>query len=250
MNATVAAGQVDGDWDGSCPCDLVRHLMGAKFNIHRSFFNISGDTCFCESCHKKSGNRVLYSRGEPPSRYVLPVGWMRLGLKVHEGFAESNDIFRKWHISYHGTTASNLEPLFRGGLQLLKPGDVALGGAAIGIRPGHIPRTIRRKNLYTGLEEDFDVNQVFTSPSIRYSSHPAYAQQFVVDHPFRSGVRLGMRFVFQCRQRPNSYKIGHETVGARDIKLDPHFDNKELEWYTKENSGVVLCGICVQLRYV
>ncbi|CAF1317998.1 unnamed protein product [Adineta ricciae] len=250
MNAAVAAGKVDGEWDGSCPADLVRQLIAAKFNLHRSFFNPSGDMCFCESCHRKSGNKVLYSRGDPPSRYVLPVGWMRLGLKVHEGFAESNDIFRKWHASYHGTTASNLEPIFRGGLQLLKPGDVALGGTSIGVRSGHIPKMVHRKNLYTDSDEEFDINQVFTSPSIRYSSHPAYAQQFIVNHPHRSGVRIGMRFVFQCRQRPGSYKIGQETVGARDLKLDPHFDNKELEWYTKENAGVVLCGLCVQLRYI
>lgn len=250
MNTAVAAGHVDGEWDGSCPSDLVRHLVAAKFNLHRAFFNTAGDKCFCESCHKKSGDKVLYTRGDPSFRYVLPVGWMRLGLKVHEGFAESNDIYRKWHVSYHGTTANNIEPIFRGGLQLLKPGDVALGGTAIGIRPGHIPKPVRRMNLYTGLEEEFDINQIFTSPSIRYSSHPAYAKQFVVDHPHRSGVRIGLRFVFQCRQRPGSYKIGQETVGARITKLDPHFDNKELEWYTKENAGIVLCGLCVQLRYV
>lgn len=250
MNAAIAIGQIDSEWNESCPSDLVRQLLGAKFNLHRAFFDTTGDMCFCEFCHKKTGNRTLYTHGDPPSRYVLPMGWMRLGLKVHEGFAESNDIFRKWHISYHGTTANNLEPIFRGGLQLLKPGDVALGGIAICIRSGHILKPIRRINLYTNLEENFDINQIFTSPSIRYSSHPVYAQQFVVDHPRRPGVRLGMRFVFQCRQRPNSYKIGQETVGARNTQLDPHFANKELEWYTKENSGIVLSGLCVQLQYV
>ncbi|CAF2267084.1 unnamed protein product [Rotaria magnacalcarata] len=250
MNADVAAGHVDGKWDSSCPSDLVRDLVAAKFNIHRSFFNSSGDMCFCESCHKMSGNKTVYSRGIPPSRYAIPIGWVRIGLKVHEGIAESNEIFKKWHISYHGTTANNIEPIFRGGLHLLKPGDVALGGAAIGVRPGHIPQVISRTNRYTGMEELFDINQIFTSPSIRYASHPAYTQEFIVDHPQRPGVLLGMRFVFHCRQRPGSYKIGHETVGARDIKLDPHFDNNELEWYTKESAGVVLFGLCVQVRYI
>ncbi|CAF3412966.1 unnamed protein product [Rotaria socialis] len=250
MNADVAAGHVDGKWDSSCPSDLVRDLVAAKFNIHRSFFNSTGDMCFCESCHKMSGNKSMYSRGIPPSRYAIPIGWVRIGLKVHEGLAESNEIFKKWHISYHGTTANSIEPIFRGGLHLLKPGDVALGGAAIGVRPGHILQVISRTNRYTGMNELFDINQIFTSPSIRYASHPAYAQQFIVDHPQRAGVLLGMRFVFQCRQRPGSYTIGHETVGARDIKLDPHFDNNELEWYTKESAGIVLFGLCVQVRCI
>ena len=40
---------------------------------------------------------------------------------------------------------------------------------------------------------------------------------------------------FQLRQKPDSYSIGQETVGAeeRGVTIDPLFKNNELEYYTK-----------------
>ena len=52
----------------------------------------------------------------------------------------------------------------------------------LGIRPGHIPDCPRRKprrNKHTGLDEDFDPNQIFLSPAIKYSSNQIYASLMV-----------------------------------------------------------------------
>ena len=45
----------------------------------------------------------------------------------------------------------------------------------LGIGPGHIPRRHMRRNEHTGLDEDFDPNQIFLSPAIKYSGNPFYA---------------------------------------------------------------------------
>ncbi len=59
-------------------------------------------------------------------------------------------------------------------------------------------------------------------------------------------------FAFQVRIRPGAYKIGQETVGAarRGKTLDNHFSNNELEWYTKENLGIVLHGLLLRVREI
>ena len=68
-----------------------------------------------------------------------------------------------------------------------------------------------------------------------------YSKPFRVDG---RGVRRG-KVVFQLRIRPNSYGIGQETVGASDYgeTVDEHFSNNELEFYSKENVGIVIHGL-------
>lgn len=247
LNATVA-NQSTRLFDTECPSALAKRLLSDKFRLHSGFFDDRGDMCFCRHCHTRRGDSTSYLRGSPPSRYAVPIGFVRLGLSVNPGFAAANKIFDEWHVSYHGTTSTSIEPIFRGGLQLLMPGEVTLGGVSLGIRGGHIPRPFVRVNKHTGLEETFDPCQIFTSPSIRYSSHGAYASTFNVAHPTETGVRLGLRFVFQCRQRPGSYGVGQETVAAGSLVLDPLFSNNELEWYSKESPGIVLTGLLVRIE--
>jgi hypothetical protein len=250
LDSDTAAGQLEGATPTACPAALAKRLLSDKFDIHKAFFDSIGDMCFCEVCHEKRGDKLVYSRGEPRASYSLPIGFTRFGLSIQKGFAAANDVFNKWHVSYHGTVADSIEPIFKGGLALVRPGDVALGGTLMGARSGHILRPFKRLNLYTDQQEMFDPNQIFTSPSSRYASHPAYAPLFIVDHPDKPGKQVGMRFLFQCRQRPGSYSIGQETVGASSLckVLDMHFKNTELEWYTKESHAVLLTGLLVQVR--
>ena len=53
------------------------------------------------------------------------------------------------------------------------------------------------------------------------------------------------KVVFQLKIRPNSYGIGQETVNDTDNggTIDKYFDNNELEFYTKENVGIVIHGL-------
>jgi len=89
--------------------------------------------CYCRRCMGARGDRELYQRGQPPRPYILPVGWIRLGLVVPPGLVELYDPFNKWHSAYHGTSSEKMFKIFDSGLHLLLPGDVAMRGEMIGI---------------------------------------------------------------------------------------------------------------------
>lgn len=250
MNSGLAAGYVGGRWDGSCPADLVKQFVTAKLNINSSLLNTSYDRCRCKNCYGAQDSEPACTHGTPPSRYACAIGWVRIGLKIPKGHANMNDILKKWHKSYHGTTTNNVASIIHSGLRLPPPNGTVTQGSLSDPRSDPTRPVVRRTNFYTGTDELFDLNQIFTSPSIRYASHPAYTRQFVNEHPQRAGVLVGFRCVFQCRQRPGSYMIGQDTVGAQGVKLDPCFNNNELEWYTKDPAEIVISGLCVQVRYL
>ena len=251
MNAAVSADGDKGTWSDGCPIDLARRLFASKFELRKAYFDPRGDACFCSSCHTQRGDAASYSRGDPPATYAMPVGFSRLGIDVPKAFSEEHNVFKMWHVSYHGTRSDSLVPIFKGGLRLLKAGDVKLGGEAIEIPHGHITRAFKRVNAFTGEEELFDPTQLlFTSPSARYAAHPAYARKMITKHPDKPSRQISMQFVFQVRQRPGSYKIGQETVGARETKLDPLFENNELERYTQEQVGILISGLLIRLSEV
>ncbi|XP_070568214.1 neuralized-like protein 4 isoform X1 [Ptychodera flava] len=121
--------------------------------------------CYCEKCHKHRGDKEVYPRGIPPTKYVLPLGWARFSLRIlkHKLYSLAND----WHVAFHGTLVENVMPILDAGM-LLCPEDVILGGDALSQRPGHFDE--HRKP-----SSDFDTLQIFVSPSIKYVESRAYA---------------------------------------------------------------------------
>ena len=86
-------------------------------------------------------------------------------------------------------------------------------------------------------EEQRDPYQIFTSPSIAYVSHPAYAE------PIRS--RLGtFTFVLQFRIQPGSFRTGASTL--RETPEDHYVDQSEMEWFTPRHGVHLLYGILVK----
>ena len=85
-----------------------------------------------------------------------------------------------------------------------------------------------------------------------YSGHGAYAKWVYCSHPDDKSRTIKVQCAFQLRIRPGAYEIVQETVGAAKSgkKLDKHFDNNELEWYTKENVGIVLHGLLLRIKEV
>ena len=67
----------------------------------------------------------------------------------------------------------------------------------------------------------FDPNQIYVSPSIKYSGHE-YMQ-----NPLIIGMTKKVQCAFRLRIRSGSYGIGQETVGASEV-MDENFNN-ELE---------------------
>eukprot|EP01083_Nonionella_stella_P061227 159596_1 len=216
-----------------------------KLKIPSDFNDKANDYCFCRNCHSQRREPVEYLRGSPRSKYVLPIGWTRFGLKVPKGKCKMNNVWQNWHVAYHGCSIDTAREIFKSGLTLLKPGDVTINGQRLRVGGGHIKKPFRRKNEYSKEYEQFDPSNIFVSPSIKYASSDYYAKPFNVD----SGRGLRAKCVFQLRIRPGSYSIGQETIGAteKDIIVDTRFSNSELEWYTKENIGICVYGLCIKL---
>ena len=183
------------------------------------------------------------SRGERP--YVVPTDCIRIGLYINHSFVEINDVFAKWDVAFHGTPIEGANVIFKSGAQLLKAGDITLGGNVLGVRPGHITSVFERTNLYTKKKEMFDKDQIFSSPSLIYSFDDCYAKPF--DLAVNGGKPSRAKVAFQLRQRPGSYNIGQETVGAKK-EIDPMISNNELEYYTKENIAIVVYGLLVKVE--
>mmetsp|Transcript_12088 Transcript_12088/g.28120 ORF Transcript_12088/g.28120 Transcript_12088/m.28120 type:complete len:148 (+) Transcript_12088:647-1090(+) len=143
-------------------------------------------------------------------------------------------------MAFHGTKKDTAVEMLKNDWQLLCPGDVTASGYSIPVRPGHITGTFTRTNEDTGEPEQFDPQQVFTSPSIKYC---AYSTVYCDVTRYR-----GKRFkvAFQLRQEPGTYSIGQQTVGARST-IDPLFANSELEYYTKRKGVHKLTRLMIQL---
>ena len=230
-----------------CPnFNAAKKILKTQFtDISSLSFDSKGDICFCLECVKSRGDLETYTRGKPPKKYAIPLGWVRFGLKTDAAKCEMNNVWKEWHVAFHGTTKEIVPKIFKAGLQLLKPGDIALGGDALGIRAGHYKQPFKRKNKYSKEEEMFDTNQIFVSPSINYSGNQIYAKWFDCADDDKGSIKV--QCAFQLRIRPGSYGIGQETVGATKV-IDKHFSNDELEWYTKENVGIVLHGFLLNIK--
>ncbi|CAH1249982.1 NEURL4 [Branchiostoma lanceolatum] len=223
-----------------CDYQLACLRFKNSLGIGESYFSHEQDKCFCETCHKARGDDDYYTRGEPKKKYAMPVGWTRFGLSLNPTFKDSElNVFDNWHRAYHGTDSGVVKKILQNSSQLLMAGDVALGGRKLGEREGHFNPD--RK------PEGFDTTQLFVTPSIVYAGLDAYAspKKFEAD-----GKKYNARVAFQLCIRPDSYKVGPETVGARGkgITIDPLFKNEELEWSTKERGGTALYGLLVKLE--
>ena len=203
--------------------------------------------CWCKACHRSRGDKDVYTRGS--ETYAIPVGWGRIALPGGGAQAVALDAFKKWNVAFHGTTAESLQSILGTG-RLVKPGDrvAALEGKAVGIRGDtkRIRKPFERTNAKSGIVELFDPNQIFLSPTIHYSELPQYAKKSEWTDLF--GDIYDAQLAFQVRIRPGTYGVGQQTVGAVD-RIDPHFSNNEVEWYTtgEEHGSLILTGLMVKL---
>ena len=205
--------------------------------------------CWCKACHRSRGDKDVYTRGS--GTYAIPVGWGRIALPGGGAQAMALDAFKKWNVAFHGTTMDALQNILGTG-RLVKPGDrvAALEGKVVGIRAdtGRIRKPFKRNNGHTGADElfMFDPNQIFLSPTIRYSELPQCAKKSDWEDLF--GDLYDAQLAFQVRIRPGTYGVGKQTMGAKE-RIDPHFPNNEVEWYTtgEEHGSLILTGLMIQL---
>eukprot|EP01084_Bolivina_argentea_P071652 130210_1 len=236
------------DYREQCPTMHLSYEIIQKYlNVPSEFMNPVHDKCFCSKCHTVEDEPSVLLRGNPPQKYSLPLGWVRFGLRIDGGKCKMNNVFDDWNIAFHGTSRETAEQIFKSGLNLLKPGDYTIDGLKLLISDGHIRDCIWRRNFYLNQNEWFDPNQIFVTPSIIYAANEIYAQPF-----YCFNDTLKVQCVFQLMIRPNCYGIGQETINATKQRhhIDDAFNNNELEWYTKENVGIVVHALLVKITSI
>ena len=148
----------------------LTHLEG--WNIPLDVLNPRFDICYCGLCSPLGGHNprlLLRQRGDPPRTYAFPIGF---AMKLPAGVTPER--MDRLHVAFHGTKCdAAIAILSSQNPQLLLPGTETESGFVLPIRDGHIPGKFERTNKYTGTKEQFDPNQIFMSPTIKYCEHRA-----------------------------------------------------------------------------
>ena len=205
----------------------AEYLSSLKWE--ENYFDRSHNRCYCSQCYPSSQRDTLQTAGY---LYVIPRQWCRFGLHVDQVRVRVNQIWDKWIITYHGTSAIAAQSIVAH-QQFLVPGDRCIDGSMIAIRPGHIK----------------DKNQIYTSPTIAYSSNSVYCPT----QRFRSRITnktYDAKMVLQCRQEPGTFNVQGETIGAGTVRLCRFIPNDEIEFYTITRAAIVAYGLLIELTEI
>ncbi|RDD39203.1 putative ankyrin repeat protein [Trichoplax sp. H2] len=241
-----------------CSYKLFCEEFVNSLGILPSFINPGFNRCFCQNCYK--GQSVL-QRGKPPRRYAIPHGWVRVAIAIDQRLEQQ--VFNDFHVAYHGTQAKAVKSIIES-CQLLLPGDTTSTGFKIPILTNHAKDgtfslvangkdstgvnkykvvTRHKEGCKCGCAVFTPKRLFFTSPTIKYCEHATYAG-------YGSNYKNGkMKCILQVRQRPGSYHILNETVGAtrRGETIDKQFKNDEVACFTScRYPAIVPCGIMVK----
>lgn len=217
------------EWDekNSQSCaDLRRTAKKVLEHLQLSsiYFDNFGDHCFCTSCEKKR----IYTRGNPPEKYAIPLGWYRYGIMLHDEYINKRAEIETWHVAYHGTKPATLESILSHH-KIMFPGDRLNDGTVLPVRLGQ---------AWADWVGDGKKTVIYISPSILYSSDFLYAPPIQIN-----GEKY--QIVLQCRVKPTCYKKFPQTIGLK-TELDNEFPNKELEWVTADREGVIPYGLLIR----
>ena len=211
--------------NGECPyLSLAREYI-RSLGWDKAFFLPTQDRCYCSNCYNESWNNTIKAGN---SDYVIPRGWVRLGLTVDSVVAQVHDIWNKWIVTFHGTTLAAAQSILTH-RNFCWPGDVLLDGTQLKIRDGHIPGQ----------------NHVYTSPTIAYSGSNVYSKTYRFHSKLNNATFL-TQIVLQCRQMPNSFNIGPETIGAGKKQLCQHIPNDRIEYFTDRRATIIAYGLLVR----
>jgi len=199
-------------------------IMG-KDEFHQ-FHDPFVDHCFCAKCEKKT----VWYRGDPPEKYVLPIGWYRFGIKRRDDTEKHwlNMAMKSWPIAYHGSP-TNVAASIMNERRIMFPGDKLKNGETL---------KVRLNNCFADKVAK-DGKAIYVSPTITYAGHPNYA----VPRKWKDG--LAGQTVFQCKVKPKCYKKVRQTLNGKNY--DPEIDDNEIEWITADRKGIVPYAVLVKL---
>lgn len=206
-----------------CPYQMLCKEFITSFGWPQVYFNDAFNRCYCDRCYSKMKCNSYMVANAP---YVIPRGWVRFGLYVDGVIANVENIWKTWIVSYHGTSVDAAKSIVSH-RQFLLNGDTCEDG-----------RQLRKR-----------CEDLFTSPTIKYSGRDAYAKPQVFQS--RNGIRYTAKVVLQCRQKQGTYSTQGATGRARhENKLCDVIPNDRIELFTKTRASVIPCGLMVRLTPV
>ena len=208
-------------------------LVGREFLASRrwpaTLRKAAHDRCYCSRCYLLTYNDTYTVGG---NTYVIPRGWTRFGVHVDEPFAKHHNVWKTWVNCYHGTSIKNAISIVEH-RQLLLPRDMTMDGKKLQIREGHIPGEY----------------YFFTTPTILYAALDCYTHTY--DFRSRKNKKnYKIKVALQCKQKPDSFIVQAETVGARQRqqRICPYVDNDRMEWKTQQRSAIMPYGLMLQVK--
>jgi len=196
-------------------------LPGEVRELCPAIFNSTTNKCFCQRCEPKA----VWQRGG--QKYVLPVGWFRLGTEVRQEYLNRRSEIELWPVAYHGCTRQTVLSILMH-VRVMFPGDTLIDGTVLNAAHGQV-----WADRVAG-----GGPCIYCSPSINYAGAPPYAKPF----PTKSGEA---QVVIQLRVKPSAINKFPETL--RGKYTDKEFDSKELEWVINDRTAVVPYGLLVRL---
>lgn len=189
-----------------------------------SYFDPSHDRCYCTVCWRSETNPDTLMRGDPPCQYVIPKGWTRFGLTVLKARVDHDDVWKKYHVGFHGANPKAIKSIIPVGFDVA--GDVLLDGQVLGGA-----NSAGRKD-----------GVVYTSPSVEYAGLPLYAR------PQLYNSRVWYQMALQVRQKPGSYTVQGETMGIQGKWPVCEFTKEsELERLSKSRKSVIPYGLLIRV---
>ncbi|XP_046742176.1 neuralized-like protein 4 [Diprion similis] len=204
-------------------CEYLKACLRFKKSLvlPEEFFTGEDISCYCSSCFKAEGDSVICRKGEPPSEFAFPVGWVRFPLKpTINAIQIPQNTLDKWHVAFYGTRLDAIRWILDRGELLTK-------------------EQLDTSNLTTTINSDDQNPQVVFSPNIKYAASKEFASKYAYIDT-QSNKKLNATTAFQLLVRPGSY-----TMGPGKDCPEPHLESTE--WATKEGGATVIIAFLVHL---
>ena len=207
----------------------------ASLGLHSSYLNRTQDRCYCIECYPATWPDVMTNKG--PTAYVIPRGWVRVGLADPRLLDPELKVFEEWSVSFHGVKSKQVLRSILQERRLMTPGDTLMDGS---------PLVATKSN---GRQND---GVFYTSPTVQYAGLKFYAEP----QPFRVGMSASI--VLQCHQNPSTITKQGETMAfekGREKKAPwpghlkrecPHVDLGTIEWKSKAGGGTIPYGLLIR----
>ncbi|XP_012261174.2 neuralized-like protein 4 isoform X1 [Athalia rosae] len=204
-------------------CDYLKACLRFKKSLvlPEEFFSAEDTSCYCSSCFKAEADGAVCRKGEPPSEFAIPLGWVRFPLRQSINTIQiPQNTLDKWHVAFYGTRLDAIRWILDRGELLTK-------------------EQLDTSNLIASLNTDDQNPQVVFSPNIKYAA----SEEFAIKYPYidtQSNKKLNASTAFQLLVRPGSYTMG-PGKDCSESQLET------TEWSTKEGGATVIVAFLVHL---